>query len=262
MDLGLSGAVAVVTGASKGIGLAVTRALVTEGVHVFAGARASNASLAELVADGGVTAVEVDLSTAGGPAELVAAALDRGGLDILVNNVGQVSPRLNGFLMVTDDQWLQSLNLNLMAAVRTTRAALPAMLAAGRGSIVTTSSVNAFLPDPGVIDYGAAKAALTNFCKALSKEAGPHGVRVNTVSPGPVATDLWLGDSGVAAARGRASGQAPEEIVQEAAGQSATGRFTTPDEVAALVVTLASDRVSGNVTGSDFVVDGGLTSQT
>ena len=123
----------------------------------------------------------------------------RGRLDILVNNVGRVSPRLNGSLVITDDQWLSTINLNLMAAVRTTRAALPAMLAAGHGSIVTTSSVNAFLPDPGVIDYSAAKAALTNYCKSLSKEVGAGGIRVNTVSPGPVATDLWLGDDGVAA---------------------------------------------------------------
>ncbi len=204
----------------------------------------------------------VDLATATGPADLVEAALDRGGLDILVNNVGQVSPRLNGFLMITDDQWLHSLNLNLMAAVRTTRAALPAMLAAGHGSIVTTSSVNAFLPDPGVMDYSAAKAALTNFSKALSKEVGPRGVRLNTVSPGPVATDLWLGKTGVAASVGHATGRDPESVAREAAGQSVTGRFTRPDEVAALVVMLASDRVMGNVTGSDFVIDGGLTTQT
>ena len=262
MDLGLAGTTAVVTGASKGIGLAITRALVAEGVHVVAGAREQSAELDELATDGSVQTVTVDLSTAGGPADLVAAALDRGGLDILVNNVGQVSPRVNGFLMVTDEQWLHSLTLNLMAAVRTTRAALPAMLAAGHGSIVTTSSVNAFLPDPGVIDYSAAKAALTNFSKGLSKEVGSRGVRLNTVSPGPVATDLWLGNAGVAAAVGQATGREPEAVARAAADQSVTGRFTRPDEVAALVLMLASDRASGNVTGSDFVIDGGLTTQT
>jgi NAD(P)-dependent dehydrogenase (short-subunit alcohol dehydrogenase family) len=119
-----------------------------------------------------------------------------------------VTPRLAGFLAVTDEDWMHSLALNLMAAVRTTRAALPTMLGQGKGAIVTTSSVNAFLPDPTVIDYSAAKAALSNFCKSLSKEVGPHGVRVNTVSPGPVATDLWLGDQGVAATIARDRGGA------------------------------------------------------
>jgi NAD(P)-dependent dehydrogenase (short-subunit alcohol dehydrogenase family) len=169
MDLDLTGKVAVVTGASKGIGLAITRALVAEGARVITGARGASAELTALAETGQVRSVMVDLSTPDGPVELVAASSDFGGLDILVNNVGAVSPRLNGFLDVTDEQWLASLNLNLMAAVRTTRTALPIMLAAGHGNIVTTSSVNAFLPDPLVIDYSAAKAALTNFCKALSK---------------------------------------------------------------------------------------------
>jgi NAD(P)-dependent dehydrogenase (short-subunit alcohol dehydrogenase family) len=122
---------------------------------------------------------------------------------------------------------------------------------------VTTSSVNAFLPDPAVIDYGAAKAALSNFCKALSKEVGPRGIRVNTVSPGPVATALWLGGDGVAATIARASGGAPDAVAKQAADEMVTGRFTRPQEVADLVLLLASDR-AGNVTGADFVIDGGL----
>jgi NAD(P)-dependent dehydrogenase (short-subunit alcohol dehydrogenase family) len=161
---------------------------------------------------------------------------------------------------VTDDEWLASLNLNLMAAVRTTRAALPAMLKRGQGSIVTISSVNSFLPDPGIIDYTAAKAALTNFSKALSKEVGPRGIRMNTVSPGPVETALWLGPHGVAATVAKAAGTdvdtARSQIIQSQGG-FATGRFTRADEVADLVLFLASDR-AGNITGSDFVIDGGL----
>ena len=257
MELGLAGKVAVVTGASKGIGLAITRALAAEGVRVYAGARSSSDELSALVDAGQVHHVPVDLSTTSGPVGLVAAAGQAGGLDILINNVGAVTPRLTGFLDVTDEQWLHSLMLNVMAAVRMTRAALPVMLASGAGNIVAISSVNASLPDPLVIDYSAAKAALTNFCKSLSKEVGPKGIRVNTVSPGPVATDLWLGEDGVAATVARASGGDPGEIAQSAAAQSVTGRFTQPHEIADLVLLLASDR-AGNITGSDFVIDGGL----
>jgi NAD(P)-dependent dehydrogenase (short-subunit alcohol dehydrogenase family) len=257
MDLGLTGKVAIVTGASKGIGLATTRALADEGVQVVAGARTTTEELAALEATGHVWPVRVDLSSPTGPADLVAAALELGRLDILVNNVGAVTPRLAGFLDVTDEQWLHSITLNLLAAVRTTRATLPAMLAAGHGTIVTISSVNAFLPDPTVIDYCAAKAALTNFAKSLSKEVGQHGIRVNTISPGPVATDLWLGANGVAATVARASGQNPDGVAENAAADSVTGRFTRPDEIADLVLLLASDR-AGNVTGADFTIDGGL----
>lgn len=259
MDLGLSGKRAVVTGASKGIGLAITRALADEGVAVVAGARHTTPELDRLTQDGRVQAVNVDLSTESGPLDLVRAALESGSLDILVNNVGTVTPRLEGFTAITDDQWLASLNLTFLAAVRTTRAALPTMLAAGRGTIVTVSSVNAFLPDPGVIDYSAAKAALANFSKSLSKEVGPRGIRVNTVSPGPVATDLWLGNQGVAATISGSQGVDQADVVRHQEQQAPTGRFTTSEEVADLVVLLASER-AGNTTGSDFVIDGGLIS--
>jgi NAD(P)-dependent dehydrogenase (short-subunit alcohol dehydrogenase family) len=258
MELGLAGKNALVTGASKGIGLAITRALAAEGAHVVAGARGGSPELEELSGGGQVRSVKVDLSTATGPDELVVDAREDGPIDVLVNNVGAVVPRTDGFLEVTDEQWLGSLNLTFMAAVRTTRAVLPDMLAAGRGTIVTTCSVNAFLPDPAVIDYSAAKAALLNFSKSLSKEVGPRGIRVNTVSPGPVSTGLWLGDDGVAATVARAQGGGdPTAVAREAAGGTATGRFSEPTEVADLVVLLASDR-AGNVTGADFVIDGGL----
>src|SRR4051812_20578653 len=127
MDLGLKGRLAVVTGASRGIGLAVVRVLVEEGVDVVAGARTSSAEL-DALSTAGVRVVEVDLATAEGPGRLIESA--GGPIDLLVNNVGAARPRLDGFLAVTDDQWAQSWTLNLMAAVRATRAALPAMVRA------------------------------------------------------------------------------------------------------------------------------------
>ncbi|WP_041840806.1 SDR family NAD(P)-dependent oxidoreductase [Actinoplanes friuliensis] len=253
MDLQLSGKTVVVTGASRGIGLAIVRAFAEEGATVVAGSRTTTPELAAIP---GVRPVNADLTTADGAVSLISSLPD-GGLDVLVNNVGGVHPRLGGFASVTDDEWLSAFTINFLSAVRVTRAALPKLLEAG-GSIVTICSVNASLPDPLVIDYGASKAALLNFSKALSKEVGPRGVRVNTISPGPVATDLWLGAGGVAETVGGAHDLAPEEVARNAVSGTATGRFTQPDEVADLVLLLASVR-AGNVTGADFLVDGGLT---
>lgn len=258
MDLNLSGKVAVVTGASKGIGLAITAALVAEGVKVVAAARAAGPDLTDLASRADVHPVAVDLTTPGGPALLVQEAVARfGGVDILVNNVGAVKPRIGGFLSVTDADWDASLTINFLSAVRTCRAALPHLLERTPSTIVTVSSVNSFLPDPGIPDYCASKAALSNFCKSLSKEFGPRGVRVNTVSPGPVETALWLSDDGVAATVARATGGEAAGVAAAVAAETVTGRFSTPAEVADLVLLLASGR-AGNVSGSDFVIDGGL----
>jgi NAD(P)-dependent dehydrogenase (short-subunit alcohol dehydrogenase family) len=258
MDLHLTDKLAVVTGASRGIGLAVTTALAEEGARVVAGSRTIGDDLSRLAADRPVYPVSVDLATPEGPPTLVDQAVSRlGGIDILVNNVGAVRPRTGGFQSVTDADWLSTLTLDLLAAVRTTRAAMPHLLERA-GNVVTICSVNAFLPDPLVMDYSAAKGALANFSKALSKEVGPKGVRVNTVSPGPVATDLWLGKGGVAETVARAGGLQPEAVANQAALDAVTGRFTRPEQVADMVVFLASDR-AGNVTGADFLIDGGMT---
>jgi NAD(P)-dependent dehydrogenase (short-subunit alcohol dehydrogenase family) len=255
MDIDLAGRTAVVTGGSKGIGLAIVRGLAASGARVITGAKNGSPEIEELTQDTQVTFVEVDLADPAGPAELVARAGDR--VDVLVNNVGATRARPGGFLSITEDDWAASLTLNLMAAVRATRAALPGMLAARAGAIVMTCSVNARLPDPAVLDYSVAKAGLAGFAKALSKEVGPHGIRVNTVSPGPVATDLWLGRDGVAATVSQATGAKPADVQGQAAAQSVTGRFSQPAEVADLILYLASDRAA-NITGSDFTIDGGL----
>lgn len=252
MDLELAGKRAIVTGASKGIGLAIVEALVAEGVHVVVGARTSSPGL-EALGDA-ITFVAADLADPSGPARLVDAA---GSVDILVNNVGGAKTRVAGFLAITDDEFIATMNLNYLAAVRTIRAVLPQMVERAAGNIVNVSSVNAFLPDPAVIDYSASKAALANFAKSISKEFGPKGIRVNAVAPGPVETDLWLGAGGVAQTAAAASGHTPEEIQAGAIAGTATGRFTHPGEVADLVVFLASARAA-NVTGASFTIDGGL----
>ena len=255
MDLELGGRVAVVTGASKGIGLAVVRTLAEEGVAVIAGARTAD-TLAGL---DGVTALEVDLDQPGGPEALVGHAVERHGrVDLLVNNVGRVQLRVDGFLETSDADFEASLQLNFYAALRATRAAVAAMLPREAGTIVNVVSVNAFFqPDGLTIDYGAAKAALLNLAKSLSQELGPKGIRINSVSPGPVETDLWLGDHGVAATIGQATGVDPATVREQTMAGIATGRFSTAQEVATLVALLASPRTA-NVTGANYVIDGGL----
>ena len=155
--------------------------------------------------------------------------------------------------------------MNFFTALRAIRAAIPAMVEQGRGAIVNVASVNAFFqPDAGTIDYGAAKAALLNLSKSLAQEFGAQGIHVNCVSPGPVATELWLGDRGVAATVAAASGvdfDTARANVVASIGGFATGRFTTPEEVATLVVLLASERTA-NVTGANYVIDGGLIKTT
>jgi len=247
---------AIVTGASRGIGLAVVEVLIEGGASVIAGARSASPRIDELVAGGALTFVAADLGTPGGPDALAAAA--DGQIDVLVNNVGGAPARLDGFLAITDLDWLRTIELNFLAAVRTTRAIVPRMLEHG-GSIVNVVSVNAEKPDPTVLDYSAAKGALANFTKGISAEFGSRGIRANAVNPGPVATDLWLGTGGIADLVSNANGASPESVADSAVADSATRRFSTPRDVAELVAFLASDR-AGNITGAGFRIDGGLIS--
>jgi NAD(P)-dependent dehydrogenase (short-subunit alcohol dehydrogenase family) len=262
MDLNLDGKVAVVTGAGKGIGLAVTKALAAEGARVVAGSLATD-SLEGLK---GVSPVAVDLSAQDGPAHLVRLAIEEHGrLDVLVNNVGAVRMRTQGFFGTSDEDFAWAMEMNFFIALRASRAALVAMVQKGSGAIVNVASVNAFFqPDAATIDYGAAKAALVNLTKTLSQEFGPHGIRVNAVSPGPVSTDLWLGEHGVAATVAKATGvdaDTARKTIIAGLGGFATGRFTTPEEVAALITFLASDRTA-NITGVNYLIDGGLIKTT
>lgn len=256
MDMNLTNKVVVVTGASKGIGLAVSQAFAAAGAYVIAGARHNSPELQALEAAGSATFIAADLATAGGPRALLAAAAERGGVDVLVNNAGAVATRFDGILSVTDEDWADALSVNFMSAVRASREAVPQMLARGGGSIVMIGSVNATLPEWNIVDYSATKAALANYAKSLSKEFGPKGIRVNTISPGPVSTGLWLADDGIAAKFGAANGATPDEVVASVSAGAPTGRFTTPREVADLAVFLSSDR-SANTTGSDVRIDGG-----
>lgn len=259
MDLELADKVAVVTGANKGIGLAVTRALLAEGAHVVAGSLSTD-NLDQLH---GVTGVSVNLAAPDGPALLVQRAIDEHGrLDLLVNNVGAVRIRVDGFLGTSDEEFEWAMQMNFYTGLRATRAALRPMLNQGSGAIINVASVNAFFqPDAATIDYGAAKAAVVNLSKSLAQEFGGRGIRVNCVSPGQVSTDLWLGEHGVAETVAQATGVNAADVRATAVASIATGRFSTPEEVATLITILASERTA-NVTGTNYVIDGGLIKTT
>jgi NAD(P)-dependent dehydrogenase (short-subunit alcohol dehydrogenase family) len=263
MELDLKDKVVVVTGASKGIGFAVVKVMAREGARVVAGSRTATPELTGLCDIYDVTVVPVDLATAKGPTSLIHAAIEKHSkIDILINNVGTASPR-SGFLDISDDEWQRVFNLTFFSAVRASRAALPHLLVS-RGSIVNISSINARLPFPMVVDYSAAKASLANFTKALSEEFASRGVRVNAVAPGPVRTPFWTDPGGfadaVAAGAGVNAQTALEETVPRNMGIS-TGRVTEAEEVANLTAFLASPRAA-NITGTEFVIDGGQIKTT
>ncbi|MFV2171972.1 oxidoreductase [Actinomadura sp. LOL_016] len=255
MNLDLDAKTAVVTGASRGIGLATVRTLVSEGVRVVGAARTITPELKET----GAHAVPADLSTAAGVAALMDAAFaELGGIDLLVNNVGGGDDvRPGGFLDVDDAAWGSIFDVNLMSAVRVTRAALPSLIER-RGSIVNVSSMNSRTPAAGPVAYSAAKAALTALGKSLAEEFGPQGVRVNTVSPGIVRTAIWEDPNGFGGKMAAAVGVDHADLLQglPAAAGITTGRVTEPGEVAALIAFLLSD-VAGNIVGSEYLIDGG-----
>ncbi|ACZ85957.1 SDR family NAD(P)-dependent oxidoreductase [Streptosporangium roseum] len=264
MDLQLSGRIALVTGASQGVGLATTRTLLQEGALVVAVSRRTSPGLDELAGPNLVHA-PVDLAHPEGPGVAVAYTAEAfGGLDILVNNAGGPPPGAQlprfGFLSATDEDWRAMFEFNLFSAVRAIRAAIPLMLARGGGAIVNISSVNARKPAPMNVDYNAAKAGLTNLTKALSEEYGPQGIRVNTVSPGPVRTAWWTEEGGaadiIAARTGADRDTVLDKIVPEMMNLT-TGRLVEPQEIADVVALLVSPR-SASTTGAEFSVDAGF----
>ncbi|GAA2059252.1 SDR family oxidoreductase [Catenulispora yoronensis] len=258
MDLGISGKTALVTGASRGIGLAVVQLLAAEGVRVVGAARTSNPELEKAA----VATVQTDLATRDGATAAVEQAVAAlGGLDFLVNNVGGGDPSgitIGSFLDVEDDQWRHFMDLNLYSAVWTTRAALPSLLER-RGAIVNVSSINGRVPTGSPVGYAEAKAALNQLGKRLSEELAPRGVRVNTVSPGPVSTPLWTSADSFGTKVAEAMGLSQTEMLDalpQTFGAS-SGRVSTAEEVADLVAFLLSERAA-NVHGTDSVIDGGI----
>jgi NAD(P)-dependent dehydrogenase (short-subunit alcohol dehydrogenase family) len=255
MDLGFDNQVAVVTGGTKGIGLAVCTALVHEGATVVACARSEASSLPD-----GTRLVTADVTEPGVPEQLIATVLaEHSRIDVLVNNVGGLRPHPGGFLTTPDSAFQESFELNFYTAVRMCRAVLPTMVDQGSGAIINVSSVNAFLPEPSIPDYASSKAAMTALSKGLALEFASSGVRINTVSPGPVDTPLLTGEGGVIDVFAAAAGMDRRVILKGLTDRQRlpVGRISTPEEVASVILLLASGR-TGTLTGSNVVIDGGL----
>ena len=263
MDLELHDRVAMVTGASQGIGLATALTLRAEGARVAAVSRSLSPEL-EAAMDDSLVHVAADLSTAHGPADAVGAVVARfGGVDILVNNAGGPPPGVTmprfSFDDLADEDWAAMLDFNLFSIVRAVRAALPHLLERG-GSIVNVSSTHAHVPSAVNVDYGVAKAGVNNLTQALSEEFGSRGVRVNTVSPGPVRTAWWTKEGGAADVLAQATGSDRDTVMDTSAAAMmhlTTGRLIDPQEIADVIALLASPR-SASTTGSDVIVDAGL----
>jgi 3-oxoacyl-[acyl-carrier protein] reductase len=242
MDLGLSGKVCVVTGSTAGIGEVVAELLLAEGAHVVGTGRRD--------AGPGDLHVAADLTERGEPERVVAAAEERfGRVDCLVNNVGGTSIR--ALEELSDDDWQASFELNLMSAVRATRAALPGMRERGAGAIVNVSSTAAKRPSGGMPDYSVMKAALLSFSRLVADLSAKDGIRCNAVTPGPTATGAWLGEGGLADQQGER-----DAVLEKVGAGRPLGRLAQPEEIAAVIVFLLSERAS-YVTGAAWSADGG-----
>lgn len=248
-DLGLEGRRALVTAGTKGVGAATVVALREAGARVIATARA---------VPEGPDHVAADITTAEGCAMVARAVTERlGGVDILVNVLGGSSAPGGGFAALDDAQWAKELDLNLMPAVRLDRALVPGMIAQGSGVVIHVTSIQHELPLPeATTAYAAAKAALSTYSKALSKELGPRGVRVARVSPGWIETEAAVALAGRLAAEAGTDYEGGKRIIMDALGGIPLGRPAKPREVADLIAFLASPR-AGIITGAEFRIDGG-----
>src|SRR3954454_7395504 len=239
MDLGIEGRAAVVTGASRGIGLATARALEAEGVQVLHVARSSG----------------LDVTKPGAAAEIVSECERRfGQLDILVNNAG--TSRNRSLEELTDDEWDEQWELHVMASMRLMRAAVPGMLERGWGRVVNVGSSSGKRPSLSNPAYSVTKAAQLALSRVFADTYADRGVLVNAVAPGPVESPLWMADGGLADQAAERSGVTREEALEAARSKIPIGRFGTEDEIAAVIAFLCSERAS-DVLGSTWSVDGG-----
>ena len=244
MDLGLSGKACVVTGSTGGIGLETARLLVAEGARVVTSGRSGPPGIGEMLH------VQGDLAEPGAPGHVVDAAVHAlGGLDVLVNNVGfAVQAR---FEDVPDDEWESMWQLNVMSYVRAIRAAL-LHLRAARGAIVNVSSTAGKRPSGGMPHYSVTKAAVLSLSRLVADLYAADGIRCNAVTPGPTATEAWLGEGGLADQQG---GDREAVLAKVGAGRP-LGRLAEPEEIASVIAFLASERAS-YVTGAAWSADGG-----
>ncbi len=243
----------LVTGGTKGMGKAIAERLHRSGATVITTARSTSDNL-----ESGVHFVQADIATAEGTTKLVNEVLDRfERIDILVNNVGGSSAPGGGFLALTDEDWQEALNQNLLAAVRLDRGFLPGMLKRGTGVIIHISSIQRRMPlFEATLAYAAAKAALSNYSKGLSNEVAPKGVRVNTVAPGFIETTAAQGLIERLATTSGTDENTARQGLMDSLGGIPIGRPGRPEEVAELVAFLVSDRAA-SINGSEYMIDGG-----
>jgi len=251
--LGLEGQRALVTGGTKGAGEAIVAALRAAGARVLTTARSRPEELAQAH-----NFVVADVSTADGCTALADVVRERiGGLDIVVHVVGGSSAPAGGFAVLGDDEWHKALDQNLFAAVRLDRALLPAMIKQGSGVVIHVTSIQSRLPLPeATLAYAAAKAALSNYSKGLSKEVSPKGVRVVRVAPGWIETDAAVRLVSELARKAGTDYDSARKGLMNSLGGIPLGRPAKPSEVADLVTFLASPRAS-SITGAEYVIDGG-----